>query len=278
MSRPAVDVVVPFVGSDADLAELLARMARIELGEGDSLTVADNRPGASGDGERVVGAPARASSYYARNRGAERGSAPWILFLDADVDPQPGLLERYFDSEPGEKTAVLAGGVEDAPLGDAPTAAERFAVSAGQMSQANTLKAGPWTYAQTANVMVRREAFDQIGGFEEWVRSGGDADLCFRLRAAGWELEERPAARVLHDNRAAMRAFLRQKARHGSGVQWLEGRYPGSFPRPGGRIYLRRLRDLVRDTVRSRDALMPTLAFWAFELGRLFPNRVKDRG
>jgi GT2 family glycosyltransferase len=226
----------------------------------------------------VVGAPARPSSYYARNRGAERGGAPWILFLDADVDPQPQLIDNYFEPAPGDRVAVLAGGVEDTPLGPNPTAAERFAVSAEQMSQANTLKAGPWAYAQTANAMVRRKAFDEVGGFEDSVRSGGDADLCFRLRATGWELEERPAARVLHDNRAAVRALLLQKARHGSGVQWLEGRYPGSFPRPGVRIYLRRLRDLVRDLPRSRDLLIPTLAFWAFELGRLFPNRVKDRG
>lgn len=281
-----MDVVVPFVGTDADLAGLLARLGDIDLRDGDSLTVADNRPGASGDGDRVIAARARPSSYYARNLGAERGGAPWILFLDADVQPQPGLLDRYFDPEPGERTAVLAGGVEDEPLGAAPTAAERYAVKASQMSQANTLKAGPWAYAQTANAMVRREAFEAVGGFNGGIRSGGDADLCFRLRAAGWDLEERPAAGVLHDNRASARAFLRQKARHGSGAQWLVRRYPAAFPKPDRHLWARRLlRELkmvVPMVARGRrdeaaDLLMPTVVFWAFEFGRLFPNDVKER-
>jgi hypothetical protein len=286
VTRPAVDIVVPFAGSDSDLGDLVGRLSAMELADGDTLMIVDNRPDAVDIAGNVVAAPAQQSSYHARNRGAERGRAPWILFIDADVDPPPDLLERYFDTDPGDEVGVLAGGVEDAPLAPEPTRAERYAVRAEQMSQENTLRAGPWAYAQTANAAVRREAFEQVGGFEEGIRSGGDAELCFRLRVAGWELASRPAARVVHHNRASTRSFLRQKARHGAGAAWLDSRYPGSFPPRDRRFWLERLLREVKTAVpmvargrrdEAADLLFPTVVVWAFELGRFLPNRAKGR-
>ncbi|HEX4734147.1 MAG TPA: glycosyltransferase [Thermoleophilaceae bacterium] len=284
MIRPAVDVVVPFAGSDAVLDDLLRRLQAIELRSGDTVTVVDNRPDAGDRGEHVIAAPEQQSSYHARNRGAARGDAPWLLFIDADVDPAPDILDRYFDPLPDEGVGLLAGGVQDAPLPPDPTRAERYAVTAEQMSQSRTLRAGPWAYAQTANAAVRREAFERIGGFIEGIRSGGDADLCFRLRVAGWRLDSREHAGVVHHNRASTRAFLRQKVRHGAGAAWLNRQYPGSFPPRDRRLWLRRLlRELktgAQLTARGRtddaaDLLFPTLTVWAFELGRFLPNRVK---
>jgi hypothetical protein len=284
MSRPTVDVVVPFAGPDEKLEELLARVRRVELGAGDTLTVVDNRPDARDREPDVIAAPLQQSSYHARNCGAKRGSADWILFIDADVDPPADLLDSYFATPPEERVGVLAGGVEDEPLPDDPTRAERYAVEAEQMSQENTLRAGPWSYAQTANAAVRRKAFEEVAGFEEGIRSGGDADLCFRLRVAGWELDYRPEAKVLHHNRASTRKFLKQKLRHGAGAAWLDDRYPGSFPPRDRRFWLRRLAREIKMAVpmvargqrdEAADLLFPTIVVWAFELGRLLSNRAK---
>src|SRR4051812_47688759 len=92
--RAAVDLVVPFAGRDAALRDLLERLDRVALDDADTLTVVDNRRGAStADDPRVVAAPERQSSYFARNRGAARGTNEWLLFIDADVDPPPGLVD-----------------------------------------------------------------------------------------------------------------------------------------------------------------------------------------
>src|SRR5436190_688694 len=77
--------------------------------------------------------------------------------------------------------------------------AARYAMLSRSMAQ---VSAGDrWGYAQTANCAVRRTAFAAAGGFVETARSGADADLCFRLRDAGWTLEERPAAAAIHRSR-----------------------------------------------------------------------------
>jgi hypothetical protein len=286
-----VDVVLPFKGTDAALDAVVARLASLATLPGDTLTVADNRPGAR-DAARagaiaIVGAGGTQTSYFARNRGAERGVAPWLVFLDADVHPPADLLDRYFEPEPEPSTGVLAGAVRDEqPDANADTAANRYAYLKSSMSQEITLADDAWPFAQTANAAVRREAFAQVGGFEETVRSGGDADLCFRLRAAGWALERRPRAAVTHRNRATIPRMLAQRARHGAGAGWLSRRWPGALPRrhwPGLAYWSTKraahgLHALARhDRDEALLGLLDGPAVWAFELGRLVPNRPRPR-
>lgn len=279
-TRPAVDVVVPVAARDAAaLSAVLERVrASLELRADDTLTVVDNR--ALGlDHPDVRVAPELRTSYYARNRGATRGGAPWLLFLDADVRPQAGLLDALFSPPPESDVGVLAGGIDDAP---GRTVAEHFAAAKAAMSQEHVLDRGDWSFAQTANAAVRREAFTAVGGFVATVRSGGDADLCWRLRDAGWRLASRPAARVEHSNRATVRGLLAQRFRHGTGGGWLAARWPGALPArrwPGLlRWGLGRAADGVRALAAGdRDAALVGLldgpAVWAFELGRRVPNR-----
>lgn len=283
--------MLPFRGSDAQLASVLERLEGLELAPGDSVTVADNRPGArGGDGRgavRVLGAGERQTSYHARNRAAALGSAEWLVFLDADVLPPADLLERYFEPVPDAHVAVLAGAVVDEEPGpDEGTSASRYAWLKSSMSQEITLGHDQWAFAQTANAAVRRKAFEQVGGFEAGVRSGGDADLCFRVRAAGWELERREQAAVVHRNRQTVPRMLAQRARHGAGAAWLSERWPGALPRrrwPGLAWWsLRRAgAGVVAAAKGDRDAaLLGVLdgpAVWAFELGRLIPNRPRPR-
>ena len=289
--RPAVDVVLPFRGSDDGLARVAARLGALELRPGDTVTIADNRPGAV-DGlrgpVRILAARGLQTSYHARNCGLAVGEAPWLVFLDADVHPPPDLLDRYFARPPGEGVGVLAGSViDEAPAQDgSASAAERYAWLKSSMSQEVTLAHGEFAFAQTANAAVRRVALERAGGFEPGVRSGGDADMCFRVRAAGWTLERREEAAVTHRNRSTIPRMLAQRARHGAGAAWLGRRWPGALPRRGwlGLAWWsarRATAGFLAAARGDRDAALLGLldgpAVWAFELGRLIPNRPRPR-
>ncbi len=99
--------------------------------------------------------------------------------------------------------------------------------------------------AVAANLLVRREAFEAIGGFYEGVRAAEDTDFSWRLQRAGWRLEGRRSALVEHRYRTTMRALRRQWRGYAAGRAWLGRRYEGFEPEPAlrraaGRV-LRRL-------------------------------------
>jgi GT2 family glycosyltransferase len=280
-------VIVPFAGPPWQLQRLLSELSGLVLGEHDEVIIADNRPVAvrSHRGRiRIEEATGLRTPAFARNRGARAAHGEWLLFIDADTSPAPTLLEDYFSVAPEESTAVLAGGIRDvaglADGGPAGTVARHSAARSHMSQQATMERARP--YAQTANCAVRRGAFEQVGGFEASARAGEDADLCFRLQAAGWGMEGRPAAIVAHHSRPTLSALLGQLVRHGSGAAWVNRRFPGSFPpSPLGQLARRFGRDIEQAVERfahgdrdgARFALLDFAGGIAFEVGRLAPNR-----
>jgi hypothetical protein len=234
VSRPAVDVVLPFRGSLAERGGLLEGLEVLTLGDGDTITVVDNTPGhpePETGGIRVRCATEQLTPGYARNRGAELGNAEWIVFLDADAVPEADLLDRYFEPPPAPGTGVLAGGLLDNPVGADGPPAPRYAELRRTLHQDRPLGLGPHAFAQTANLACRRSAFTAIGGFREDIRAGEDADLNYRLRDAGWATERREAARAVHFSRPTVRGTLQQARLHGAGAAWVDEHYPGAFPR-----------------------------------------------
>jgi GT2 family glycosyltransferase len=141
---------------------------------------------------------------------------------------------------------------------------------------------GDWSFPQTTNAACRRDVFESLGGFREEIRAAEDADLAYRLKATGWEIERRERAAVVHRNRSTARSFAVQKLIHGAGGAWLAGRYPGAFParRRTGLLWwgVRTAVKGLSSAARSRDrdtalrALFEPLELLSFELGRSLPN------
>ena len=234
--RPAVSVVVPFAGSPAEAARTLAQVARLRLRMGDEAIVVDNQPGGAiaaatapaEEGRRVLPDWRQPSSYYARNRGVEESGGEWLLFVDSDCRLPADLLDRFFAEPIPEDCGVVAGEVVSAP--EQAAAMARWARTRNQVSETPHADA-EHPAGITANLLVRRAAWDAAGGFHEGIRSGADIEFCWRIQTLGWSLIRRPAASVEHLHPEALRPLLRKAARYGAGRVWVNRRYPGRTPR-----------------------------------------------
>jgi GT2 family glycosyltransferase len=229
---------MPFAGDADAAARAVAALRTLTVSDGDELILSDNAGGVGGiEGVDVVRAAGERSPSHARNKGAARATCDWILFLDADCIPDPGLIDAYFEQPVGDQVGALAGEIVAAP--GATTLAERYAAARNFLGQQAHLAHPYKPRAPAANLLVRRTAFEQLGGFVEGVRAAEDADFCWRLQDAGWLLEARPA-RVEHRYRATVSGLRRQWRGYAAGRAWLATRYPGFKPEPALARVLRR--------------------------------------
>jgi GT2 family glycosyltransferase len=236
---------MPFAGDAAAAGEALTALRSLEVRDGDELLLADNSGTAASaiPGVRIVRAVAEHSPAHARNVGAEAARGEWILFLDSDCLPPAGLLDAYFAQPVADDVGALAGEVRPAP--GAETLAGRYGAQKSFLSQEAHLAHPFRPRAVAANLLVRREAFTQIGGFFEGVRAAEDTDFSWRLQEAGWRLELRPEAAVEHRYRTSLADLRRQWRGYAAGRAWLARRYTGFVPEPAARRAIRRVPALV---------------------------------
>lgn len=225
---------MPLRGDEAYARRAAAAFARLVLRADDELIVADNTANgvAAGAFDRpatVVAAPRQASSYFARNVGAGVAANGWLLFIDADCVPDPGLLDRFFAEPIGDRCGAVAGAIVG--VGEQGSLLARYTRDRRFFDQQDGVHGADGLAAATGNLLVRRATFERLGGFAEGIRSAGDVDFCWRMRDAGWTLEQRPRARVEHHHREDLASFLAMIARYGAGSAWLNRRHPGVAPR-----------------------------------------------
>jgi mycofactocin system glycosyltransferase len=234
-----VTVVVPVRDRPAELARLLAAVVATAPGVGGIVVVDDGSadPVAT---ERVVGAhggrvvrhPWSRGPAAARNTGARASATPVVAFLDSDVVPEPGwlptLLSHLGDPAVGAVAPrIVAWG--DGGRENAVTRYERrrSSLDLGPRPAPVTARSRV-AYVPSAALVVRRSAFGD--GFREDMPVAEDVDLVWRLAAAGWRLRYEPAARVAHEHRASVRAWLGRKAFYGTGAAPLARQHPRRVP------------------------------------------------
>ena len=149
---------------------------------------------------RVVRGEA-SNAYTARNRAAAIARAPVLVFVDSDCVPEPEWLERGIAAL---EDADAAAGLIRFTLPERRTIWTLIDIDSTkdherQVEQSN---------AETANLFVRRELFDLIGGFDDDEPGHGDFDFAIRCVEAGGKLVFARDAMVWHPTRDSGRSFL----------------------------------------------------------------------
>jgi len=250
MTVPEITVAIPTLGRAAVLARTLSRLER-ERGSAPPFEVVVASDAADPDrdaSEQAVGSAAargldarhvdasRPGASAARNAAWRQARGPLVLFLGDDMLPMPGLVAAHLDAH------ALHPGLGDAALGHVRWSSElrvtpfmRWLDQGLHFDWATIPPSGVggWWHFYTANVSVKRELLERVGGFDEidFPFHYEDLELAARMNAvAGLRPHFRPDAVVEHlhpttvdDWRARLRGIAAAERR------FLE-RHPGADP------------------------------------------------
>jgi GT2 family glycosyltransferase len=211
------------------------------------------------------------------NANVARGCAPFVLLINQDCVLEPGVLEALVERAHADPPDVAAWELRQIPYEHPKT------------YDPVTLET---VWVSGAAVLVRRSAFESVGGFDPRIfMYGEDVDLSWRLRAAGWRLLYQPKLAVVHRTYreagevkptqvfGGVFASLCLRARYGGWLRTLQGLVllaaeiaaRESFPgrRRGlakaGLRFLAQWRHFAMSRVRPTGTFKPLFAGWSYE-------------
>lgn len=167
----------------------------------------------------------------ARNRGAKEATGSLLAYTDDDCEPDRDWL--FWIARAFENPAVGAAGGPNIP--PTPDGVQEAVVAAAPGAPSHVLFDDLTAeHLPGCNLVIRRDAFEAIGGFETQYRTAGDdVDFCWRLIDADWRLTFVPPAFVWHRRRTSFVRYLKQQAGYGRAEALLFKAHPGRFNQSG---------------------------------------------
>ena len=247
--KPPVSIVVPVYNGEGTIAECVRALLGLDYPRRLVQTIVvdnnstDNTPEILQQFESIdyIFEPKK-GAYQARNTGAKFAQHDLIAFTDADCIPKPDWLSRLVHGlvhpqpptangqPPTDGFAVVGGKVEAYP---ASNLVERYIDYRKILDQEKMAQEAEFSlpFFVTANCLVRRDVFEELGGFDAYFEIAGDADFCWRAQRAGFGLRYSSDAVVVHKHRSDLLGLYSQSFQYGFGRASLFARHGASFRR-----------------------------------------------
>jgi GT2 family glycosyltransferase len=187
--RPDLPLLSQLIESLAEPAGSLARNLFIQDNSPEPATTAaiEALPALLSPGfarVEVVHSGANLGFGRGHNAAAAKGTAPFILILNQDCILEPGALAPLVESAANDPKDIAVWELRQIPY-EHPKAYDPVSMDT------------PW--ASGAAMLVRRSAFESLGGFEPRIfMYGEDVDFSWRVRAKGSRVVYRPRFAVIH--------------------------------------------------------------------------------
>jgi GT2 family glycosyltransferase len=216
---PMVSVIVPSLNSAATIGKCMAALAAQHTHHTfEVLVVHSGEDDTCGEAARVlpevraIQLSERALAARARAVGVSAARGDILAFIDSDAYAAPDWIDQVVRSA-SSGYDLVCGAIGNANPDNAVSRAEQLFMFSEFLTE--TPEREMW-FALSGNLVMRRAAYERYGPFVE-IRAAEDLIFSRRLKMAGGRILFSPTMQVFHDNRRALRPYLRN--------QLLLGRY-----------------------------------------------------
>jgi len=223
----------------------------------------------------------KSGASSARNRGAEEADAELVLFLDADMICDPGLLSTHLQAHQGTNRAIVEGSRK--PWRKETSSLYYQVIDVDTNFLPHLQREKNFGDMLSCNMSLSCKLFREIGGFDPGLSRWEDIDFAFRAVALGAQLKFIPEAIAYHNHPMTFPEYCQKQLithqlaldlfRKHPGIlvhfDYLRDRFNIDWMKDGGKLILRKL-------IRQFMTWRPVFGFMEFSvevLERYFPNR-----
>jgi GT2 family glycosyltransferase len=222
--RPSFSIIIPFKNAASTLQRCIDSLFRLEGAPIECIFVDNNSTDRSvaiieafkkqhPQFPLLLLSETKPGAAAARNTGVKASSKIWLAFTDSDCIVESRWIDDFTRAisdhpECSAFAGCIRGASTESTIGRflglftlPPTLKER-------VHDAYRLIEGGYP---TANLLIRKELFDTIGGFnEKTLTYGEDHELCSRIYASGNRLCALTGAHIYHIHRDSLQGLLKQ--------------------------------------------------------------------
>ena len=240
---PQVSVIIPVKDRAKDLDECLKSLKNLDWPQNkleiiviDDGSIDQSAKVAEDQGSIVIKNQNSQGPAAARNKGAEIAQGEILAFIDSDCIAEKNWLKDLIPWLLSEPVGLIGGQVSSYYT---KSSLDRYEAACSSLSVSNrflyeTDKKSTF-YVPSCNMLVRKELFKKINGFNPEMHLGEDVDLCWRIKDSGAALIFTPTGKIRHKHRNILGAMLKRKLEYGTSEADLYKRhkdYKKSFPLP----------------------------------------------
>lgn len=157
----------------------------------------------------------------ARNTGWRMATSPLIWFVDSDCVAEPNALKLLLGKLVSDSLAGVGGS-----YGNMNPDSLLARLIHEEIVERHLTMTGQVNFLATFNVLYRRDVLQEVGGFDERLLKGQDAELSWRVVDAGHHLGFEIQSRVKHFHATSWGRYLWTQGRQGFWRVWMYAAYP----------------------------------------------------
>lgn len=230
-AKPMVSILIPFGKPTSYLEECLVKIGDLDYDNYEVILLPDEPMEKESEKIRVIptgplGPPRK------RDIGATQARGEIIAFIDDDAYPQENWLKaavRHF----GDESIAAVGGPASTP------ATDNYWEQMGGRVLSSWIVGGVHVYRSipkmlkevddypTSNLLVRKSAFQKVGGFQSPYWPGEDTVLCWKItHKLGKKIIYDPDVQVWHHPRPLFRPYWKQISRYATHRGYFVKKFP----------------------------------------------------
>jgi len=216
-----VSIIIPVIAINDYIRESVPKMLKIDWPDFEILIFPDEKDSKHKWPKTRIIPSGKVGPAEKRDLALKHAEGEVIAFLDDDAYPEPDWIKKAIVHFDDEKVAGVGGPAitppDDGVLQKVSGAVfESYVGGAGARNRylpiGETGETNDWP---TVNLMVRKDVFRQVGGFDNTYWPGEDTKLCLDINKAGYKLIYEPRAIVYHHRRSDLLKHFKQIGNYG---------------------------------------------------------------